>query len=277
MTRAPIFKPGPFALTLAWLLIIHMMLLASSVPVVRHLGFSSARWPAAAPSLRLVLLSDTHMTAPETTPARLRRVVAQVNALSPDIVLLAGDYAGRRVFSTRHYGVDQAIAPFAGLRPRIASFAVLGNHDQWRKRQTRAALERAGVRLLWNDAARVGPLAIGGLGDKWSGDDDVPRVLAALRGAGGLPILLSHNPDDFAHMPSDIALMLAGHTHCGQIVLPFWGAIDTASAFGARYRCGVVAEHGAQLVVTAGIGTSLLPFRLGAPPDLWVIDIGPMR
>ncbi|MBA3880833.1 MAG: hypothetical protein C0500_14075 [Sphingobium sp.] len=68
-----------------------------------------------------------------------------------------------------------------------------------------------------------------------------------------------------------------GHTHCGQIVPPLVGPVATASRYGERYRCGVVEEGGKRLIVTAGIGTSILPFRLGAPADLWVIEVGGRR
>jgi predicted MPP superfamily phosphohydrolase len=69
-------------------------------------------------------------------------------------------------------------------------------------------------------------------------------------------------------------IVLAGHTHCGQIVLPLYGAIETGSKYGNRYLCGVIREHGRAVVVTGGIGTSLLPFRFGAPPDWWLVTLG---
>jgi len=69
--------------------------------------------------------------------------------------------------------------------------------------------------------------------------------------------------------------MLAGHTHCGQIRLPFVGAVSTMSRYGQRYACGLIRENGRTLIVTAGLGTSGLPLRLGAAPDLWLIWLGP--
>lgn len=261
---------------LAFLLALHMLLLARADPVVRHAAIGVVGWPAGAPPMRLVLMSDTHMTDPDTPPDRLARVVAIANAQRPDVVLLAGDYVSKKLFATRHYRARDAVAPFAALRPRRAVIAVLGNHDAAKGGlPVRRGLQAARVRVLENGVVRIGALAIGGVGDRWRGRGDVRRVVRGLRAAGGVPILLGHNPDDFATLPRDIPLMLAGHTHCGQIVLPFHGAITTASNFGDRYRCGIVSEHGARLIVTAGIGTSLMPLRLGAPPDLWVVDLGP--
>jgi hypothetical protein len=69
--------------------------------------------------------------------------------------------------------------------------------------------------------------------------------------------------------------MLAGHTHCGQVALPFVGALKTMSRYGRRYACGVVTEEGRSVVVTAGLGTSGLPLRLIAVPDMWLVELGP--
>lgn len=71
-----------------------------------------------------------------------------------------------------------------------------------------------------------------------------------------------------------MTLLLAGHTHCGQIVLPLYGPVAQVAA--PRYRCGIVHERGNMIVVTAGLGTSTVPLRFGAPPDLWVLTLGPM-
>jgi len=83
-----------------------------------------------------------------------------------------------------------------------------------------------------------------------------------------------HRPDDFKWAPESIPLMLAGHTHCGQIVLPLIGPLETGSDFGRKYLCGIIRKGGRTLIVTAGVGTSHLPLRIGAPPDMWLISIG---
>jgi predicted MPP superfamily phosphohydrolase len=96
-----------------------------------------------------------------------------------------------------------------------------------------------------------------------------------MRSLSGARVLLSHSPDPFATLPPDIGLMLAGHTHCGQIRLPLWGPLETDSAYGERYACGFIEENGRKLIVTAGLGASRLPLRLMAPPDFWIVTIGP--
>ena len=131
--------------------------------------------------------------------------------------------------------------------------------------------------MLENDAMQAGPLAVGGIDDDFTGRSDVPRTLARLARLQGPKLLLSHSPDPFPDLPPDVELMLAGHTHCGQVALPFIGAVKTMSRHGKRYACGVIRERGRTLVVTAGLGTSGLPLRLGAVPDMWLLTLKGVR
>lgn len=245
-------------------------------PKVRTARVAVAGWPAGAAPLRLLLISDIHVGGPDMPPARVRRIVAGINRLSPDIVLIAGDLVTDKRLATRYYSHDEAVAPLAGLRPRLATVAVLGNHDHWRdSAAARRALARAGIRLLENQAVQVGPVAIGGLDDDFTDRADVPATLAALRRLEGPRLVLSHSPDPFPDLGADVFLMLAGHTHCGQVAPPLIGPLSTMSDYGRRYACGVVREGGRTLVVTAGLGTSGIPLRLGAVPDMWLVEVGP--
>lgn len=245
-------------------------------PVVRETAVMLRDWPAGAAPLRALLISDIHVAGPDMPPRRLTRIVDRINALRPDMVLIAGDLVSDKSTATRTYSLAEAVAPLAQLRPRLGTFAVLGNHDHWRDTaEARAALRAAGIFVLDNAAARAGPLAVGGLDDAFTGHDDLAATLAALRRMPGARLLLSHSPDPFPRLPPEVGLMLAGHTHCGQIRLPFYGPISTLSDYGDRYACGRVDEHGRTLIVTAGLGTSILPLRFGAAPDMWLITIGP--
>lgn len=257
---------GMFASAMLWQ--------AAADPVVRRLTVAVPNWPSRVAPVRIALISDLHVAGPETPPARLARVVAQVNALKPDLVLIAGDFVTERRSASTLYGAAAAVAPLAALRAPLGTIAVMGNHDHWLDSGTvHAALAAARITVLDNRAIRVGPLAIGGIDDAYTRHADVGAVVKAFSRIGGVPVVLSHSPDIFPELPETVPLTLAGHTHCGQIVLPFVGALATASKFGERYRCGVVREGSKQLVVTAGIGASILPFRLGAAPDLWVIEV----
>ena len=245
-------------------------------PVVREAEVALPDWPAGAPPVRALLMSDLHVAGPDMPPERLARIVEQANALRPDIVLIAGDFVSDKKASTRSYAFAEAVAPLAGLRSRLGTVAVLGNHDHWRDAaEAVAALQRIGVRVLDNDAVAAGPLAIGGLDDAFTHHQDLGAMLNALRALPGARIVLSHSPDPFPVLPRDATFMLAGHTHCGQIRLPLIGAVSTMSTYGDRYACGLIRENGRTLIVSAGLGTSILPLRLGAVPDMWLIRLGP--
>jgi len=245
-------------------------------PVVREAELALPGWPAGQPPISALLIADIHVAGPDMPPERLARIVDQANALAPDIVLLAGDFVSDKRISTRAYSLAEALAPLARLRARLGIVAVLGNHDRWRDAaEARQALARIGIRVLDNDAVQAGPLAIGGLDDAFTDHADPGAAVTAMRGLTGARIMLSHSPDPFPNLPADVALMLAGHTHCGQVRLPFIGAISTMSDHGDRYACGLIRENGRILVVTAGLGTSILPLRLGAVPDMWLLRLGP--
>ena len=265
-----------FLLLAAIALAAFMYRTATRDPVVREAQVPLPGWPAGEGPVRAVLISDLHVAGPDMPPERLARIVGQIDALRPDLVLIAGDFVGDKDFGTRVYPLGEIMRPLRGLRPRLGTVAVLGNHDHWRNaQQTRQALRDAGVIVLNNDAVQAGPLAVGGLGDAFTAHDDLPATLRSMRRLHGARLLLSHDPDPFAVLPDDVRLMLAGHTHCGQIRLPLAGALMTESEYGQRYACGRIDENGRSLFVTAGLGTSIVPLRLGAVPDLWLITLGP--
>ena len=245
-------------------------------PVVRMQTIRLPNWPSGIKPVRAVLISDLHIGSPAMDSARLDRIVAQINALDPDIVLLAGDYIfGRDPHGAKKLG-EGLVAPLSKLHPPLGVVAVLGNHDHWTGADdVRSLLARARITVLDNDVTARGPLAIGGVGDKFSKHDDLALTLRRLRPFAGARIILTHSPDIAPQLPGDMKLLLAGHTHCGQVVLPFWGAVSSVSRYGDRYRCGLVVKSGHVVVITAGLGTSGPPVRLGAPPDLWLLPLGP--
>ena len=258
-----------------WLLLLHMLLLASTDPVVRHLRYLPEHWPASARPQRLVLLTDIHVSGPDMPPARLMQIVGQINKLEPDIILLGGDFLSAKKLATRRYSVETALLPLASLQAPAGVIAVMGNHDHWSDTTAiEGALRRAGAIILDNQAVRIGDLAIGGVDDDFTNNADIRAVAGRLRTLGGAPIILSHSPDIFPATPPSIGLVLAGHTHCGQISFPLIGPLFTASHHGRRFACGIIRNKGQTMIVSAGVGTSILPLRLGAAPDLWVIDIG---
>lgn len=247
---------------------------AISDPVVRHADVELLAPDGPEQALKILLLSDIHVAGPDMPPERLAKIVKQANKLSADAVLIAGDLVSDKRVATRQFSMAEAVAPLKDLRSRLGVFAVLGNHDHWRNAAAaREALGEARIRVLDNSASRAGPLVIGGLDDAFTNHDDLGATIEAMKKLGGIPVLLSHSPDPFPQLSSNVALMVAGHTHCGQIRLPVAGALSYMSEHGDRYACGRIVEAGKTLIVSAGLGTSLLPLRLGAVPDMWLITL----
>ena len=247
-------------------------------PVVRRATVVLPQLPPGSAPLRLALLSDIHVAGPDMPPERLARIVAQVNALKPDLVLIAGDLVSEKRFATHIYTPAEIVAPLGELEARLGVVAVPGNHDHWFDLPGLAGeLRKHGITLLANTAHRAGPLVIGGLDDDYTGRADLAATLAAMEQQQGAPIVLSHSPDPFPELPASIQLMLAGHTHCGQIAYPWGGAPAYLSEHGDRYGCGRIEEGGKVLIVGAGLGTSLIPVRLFTRPEIWLIELRPPR
>jgi predicted MPP superfamily phosphohydrolase len=245
-------------------------------PVVHRDSVTLPGLAADTTPITVLLMSDLHVAGPDMPPERLERIVAQANAMKPDIVAIAGDLISDKRLSSKRYEYDEALAPLGKLQPAMGTVAVLGNHDHWRDAaEARQVLQANGVIVLANEATRIGPLAIGGLDDDFTGHADVGRTHAAMLAIGGPMVALSHSPDPFPDLPQDISLMLAGHTHCGQVRLPLVGALSSVSRYGTRFECGRIDEGNQTVFVGAGLGTSVLPFRFGTQPDMWLITIRP--
>jgi len=245
---------------------------AIRMPVLRETTIDLAGYPAGARPLRVALLGDTHMGGPDQSPARLRRIVAAVNALHPDLILLAGDYKGEPKLPGFGYGREAGAAPLGELRAPLGVVAVLGNHDHWDHAAAwTRLLEAEGIAVLRNQAVRRGPVTIGGIDDAYSEHADFAATMAAAKALGGPVILLSHGALPFRQNAGPLPPFLAAHTHCGQIALPLLGPVYLPYKHPIRYACGRYDEPGRTIVITGGVGTSNLPFRLNAPPDYWLI------
>ncbi|EQB09306.1 phosphohydrolase [Sphingobium quisquiliarum P25] len=253
---------------------------ARAMPVVRRLDVALP-FPKDAPrrAVSVALITDTHLSGPDNSPERMARIAGMVNGLKPDLIALGGDYIGDDKGGAT-YDALQSIAPFAALRAPLGVVAILGNHDARHhslagRKEWRTLFARIGIRLLDNQAVRRGPLAIGGLRDLYTGRPDIPGTLAAMKALGGAPVILSHGPDILPALADRLSLTLAGHTHCGQVALPFLGIVYVPSRLGKRFACGAYHEGKRTLVVSAGVGTSGLPIRMLARPDIWLVTIRP--
>ena len=244
---------------------------------------------------KIVAISDIHGGSNGGSEANIRRVVENANAQDADIIVLLGDY----VSQTGGGGPSEEIRykmpistiteNLTGLSARYGVFAVLGNHDGWYGDQAVSdALAGDGYRVLRNEIAIVEkngqPLRLLGLNDhlklrSWdSFDSDVRKIVAANEPRGDI-VVLEHSPDIFQvlnhykMLGRDLKLMIAGHTHGGQIWLPIIGSPIVPSSFGQKYSAGHVHEFDSDMFVTTGVGTSILPFRFMVPPEIAVLTL----
>ncbi len=244
------------------------------------------RWPAEK-RLTITVIADLHAGGPNMGVEHIRRVVDTANPLQSDLVVILGDYFATHPFVTERVPHPIWAAELARLRAPLGVWAIYGNHDWWYDIDgVRQALTGVGIPVLENEAVLLGEAPnrfwLAGLGDqiayrlgrkKFRGRDDLPGTLARI-GTDDPVILLAHEPDIFPHVPDRVALTLAGHTHGGQIRVPFiWPAL-VPSAYGARFAYGHIVEDGRHMIVSGGLGTSIVPARLGMPPEIVRIQLG---
>lgn len=250
---------------------------ARADPVMRSFEVALPEWTPGAQPLRAALLADIHLGNRGMDGARLSHIVAVVNAAKPDLVLIAGDFLAGHDPASKH--AAELTAPLERLHAPLGVIAVLGNHDYWGQPEAvRAALNKAGIAVLDNQALRRGPLTIVGISDRFSQHDNVAMAAAAARRLGGAMIVLTHDPDVVPDLPPMFTLVLAGHTHCGQVIIPGYGPLLNRSPYehwrrlyDPHYLCGVVRDPGRVTIVTGGLGSGTIPVRWGAMPDWWLL------
>jgi len=239
--------------------------------------------------LKIVQLADTHL-GPRIPASFVKQAVDLVLEQNPDLVFLTGDHV--------HDGVEEIDLAAELCKPlveqaTIGAVGVLGNHDWWGDgRRMSRALHNQGVHMidndrLWLDAKTrtihtrdpgEGSLAIVGFGDLTDGYIDSVRAFRDV--ADHTPrIVLSHNPDS-AELGSliklgapRIDLMCSGHTHGGQVKIPFLGTPLVPSRFGSKYAGGLVNGPAFPVHISRGVGMSLLPVRVGVPPEISVLTL----
>jgi predicted MPP superfamily phosphohydrolase len=227
--------------------------------------------------LRVVLISDLHAGSPWITLEKLREVVSITNAAKPDLILLAGDFVAEEVIGGSLVEPEPIAAELKALSAPLGTYAVLGNHDwAWNGYRVSKALTDAGIPVLENSALRLERdgrhLWLVGIADAWTRRPDFQTAMNQIQDDAPV-IAFTHNPDVFPYAPKQVDLTLAGHTHGGQICLPFIGSPMVPSKYGQRYVAGHTVENGHDLYVTTGIGTSVFPIRLGVTPEVVLLSL----
>lgn len=240
------------------------------------------------PSLRIAVVSDMHI-GPYKGEAFVKNIVTRVNALKPDVIFLVGDFI-------EHHRADLSpLRPLKHLQARNGIFAVMGNHDAGqflrirnnekfttvdRTAEISTLLEACGVTVLRNASKKITlesgkSVSIAGIDDLWMDGSDLDRAI------GDIPrdepiILLSHNPDVILDPRSSRAsLIVSGHTHGGQIRLPFIGPVSgLPDRLGRKFDQGIFSlDNGTTLAISHGIGETQARARLFCPPEILLLEI----
>jgi predicted MPP superfamily phosphohydrolase len=255
------------------------------------------QWPADF-QLKIAVIADLHACDPWMSLDRIQSIVAHTNALGADMTVLLGDYVAGHRQVTRYIPASEWAPVLAGLKAPLGVHAILGNHDWWEDKIvqrdgqgttiSRRALEAAGIPVYENDVARLTKSGrsfwLAGLGDQLAylparrfrpvkriGVDDLAATLAKVTDDAPV-ILLAHEPDVAMRVPARVALQLSGHTHGGQVRLFGWSPV-VPSRYGSLLAYGHVRTK-CDVVVSGGLGCSIMPFRLGVPPEIVLVTLG---
>jgi hypothetical protein len=241
-------------------------------PEVVHVDMPVPNLPTELAGLKVAHLTDLHM-GKLNSPELMQKTVEMTNALNPDLIVLTGDFVLEAI---------QAAGPLAEilaqLKSRFGKYAVLGNHDVWLSaRSVTRAFEHVGILMLINECVEIQhanqTLYLGGLDSVWAGTPDFTAITKHWQ--KGKPLLLMAHEPDYAdilakhHVP---LVQLAGHTHGGQVRVPWCGSIVRVT-WGKKYIMGRYDVGDVHLYVNRGIGCTSHPVRFACQPEITLMRL----
>ncbi|MBQ8635474.1 metallophosphoesterase [bacterium] len=229
--------------------------------------------------VRVAFLSDFHLKRRDYK--RLDKIINLTNRQNPDLILLGGDFANNYVGGNTM--TPDIMAQKLSLL-NAPAYSVLGTSD-WKvadekvqatslgQNEIAKALEKNGIKVLENQSKRIilknRYVDIIGLADY---NSRTINVGAAFRKTILPRLVLTHNPDAYYDITPNVSLIFAGHTHGGQFVLPFLRPLFVPSKYGAEFASGMTKSNKNQMVISKGLGTSIIPFRFNCKPEIVIID-----
>ncbi len=228
-------------------------------------------------TLRFIVLSDLHVGSHSNDLERLTRIVEEVSQKQFDVLLLPGDFVNMQIFGGGRVRPERIAEALVPLVKTVPTFAVLGNHDsEYGADQVEQCLSDAGIQVLRNSSARCSESAaniyIVGLEDESTGFPDFEKGSQGIPDAANI-LVMAHDPASLMRLPDQPMLVVSGHTHGGQVRLPWFGPVINASAAPLAWSHGHVTLGHRQLIVSAGLGTSVMPFRFLCSPEIVEIEL----
>jgi hypothetical protein len=264
---------------------------------ITRYDLTPSQWPSDL-QLKIAVIADLHACDPWMSLERIAGIVDRTNSLGADVIVMLGDYVAGHRHVTRFIPAAEWAPVLAGLKAPLGVHAILGNHDWWEDNAVqregqgptiaRRALEAAGIPVYENDVQRLTKgnhsFWLAGLGDQLAyaparrfrpmsriGVDDLSATLAKVTDDAPI-ILLAHEPDVAPRVPARVALQLSGHTHGGQVRLLGWSPV-VPSRYGKKFAYGHVRAK-CDVIVSGGLGCSIMPFRFGVPPEILLVSMG---
>ncbi|WP_107843862.1 metallophosphoesterase [Litoreibacter ponti] len=250
-------------------------------------------------ALTVAIISDIHADKTFMPISRVAEAVEMVNAQAPDLIYMGGDLLAQDNWVMTPEPAEAVVEVLSDLKAPFGVFSTTGNHDWWDDEATQAResdtpftvpmLEAAGLRVLRNEAVKLdhpGDIWVSGIESQWAyegkkhdqhtGAHDLDAALADVPHEA-FSLLLAHEPDIFPKLPKrdlngPIDVVLSGHTHGGQIKI-FHTRPIIPSEYGRRYAYGHRIEEGRDLIVSGGLGCSMLPLRFGVLPEITMVTI----
>ena len=245
--------------------------------VVNHDAITIDSWPKELSGLRIAMIGDVHTDTRYINEAKLQKIVDFTNAQNPDVIVLLGDYIHGTRNNPERVEPEVTARYLKNLKAPLGVYGILGNHDWWYDgERVRKAFENEGIPMIDDEVKELNwhgkSFWLAGLADLWTRRQQVSATIAKAP-PGATIIAVTHNPDVFPNVPQTVPLLLAAHTHGGQVNIPLIGTPVVPSNFGSKYTAGHIFENNHHMYVTTGIGTSIMRVRFRVPPEIMILTV----
>lgn len=259
-----------------WAVIVEPYLLLNKIEVE-----AAARdFPEGFQNLKIAVVADIHYGRGPHERLRIERIVKAVNAERPDIILFLGDYANGYYFQTtaREPEIVRALSAF---KAPLGKYGILGNHDYLLgEGKVKKILRDSDIVPLCNSNVRVsskyGDFYVAAITDPHSSSYSYKAALKGIP-AGAPIIFLTHNPAVVREIPQRVDLVLAGHTHGGQIRLPYLGNVVPLKDIPRPLAAGLSRYYNHTIYTSMGLGTSRFPARFFCVPEFTILRVSPKK